>query len=99
MCNATYCDFVPVDIPPKGKFKTYISSRSGERFTEEIHDFQTNLGNGINLQLNQEKQYQIIRGFGGAFTDSAGLNIKTLSNDAQDLLIQLVSKKSEIKDY
>jgi len=33
-------------------------------------------------------QYQSIIGFGGAFTDAAGINIAKLSRPAQDLLLR-----------
>ena len=33
-------------------------------------------------------QYQSIIGFGGAFTDSAGINLAKLSRPAQDLLLR-----------
>lgn len=35
-----------------------------------------------------EDQFQTIIGFGGAFTDATGINVKLLSADLQDLIIQ-----------
>lgn len=46
--------------------------------------------NGIKLYLQLEKKYQTIHGFGGAFTDSAGINIKSLSDSTQEKLLQSV---------
>lgn len=37
---------------------------------------------------------QDILGFGGAFTDAAGINIKSLSNGTQYLLMKLENNKS-----
>jgi hypothetical protein len=39
--------------------------------------------------LSDEK-FQTILGWGGAFTDSAGINIDSLDVEAQDLLIRLI---------
>lgn len=90
VCNSTYCDFVEIDVPDKGKFRTYISSQSGERFKTEIRDFDTKIKNenSIVLDLNVEKTYQSILGFGGAFTDAAGLNINKLSKETQEMILQ-----------
>ncbi|KAK0082307.1 hypothetical protein PV326_007246 [Microctonus aethiopoides] len=90
VCNSTYCDFVEVDVPDKGKFRTYKSSQSGERFKTEIRDFDTEIKNenSIVLHLNVEKTYQSILGFGGAFTDAAGLNINKLSKETQEMILQ-----------
>ncbi|XP_076293949.1 putative glucosylceramidase 3 [Lasioglossum baleicum] len=41
-----------------------------------------------NLVLNSTKKYQTIVGFGGAFTDSVGINLKKLSPATQDQLIR-----------
>ncbi len=43
---------------------------------------------GVKFQVNTEIKYQQIIGFGGAFTDSAGINILSLSEPAQDLLLR-----------
>lgn len=40
------------------------------------------------LNIDTSKKYQSILGFGGAFTDSAGINIKNLSEAAQDQLMR-----------
>lgn len=38
--------------------------------------------------IQRNVQYQTILGFGGAFTDAAGLNIASLSNATQDNLMK-----------
>ncbi|KAK0181571.1 hypothetical protein PV327_003844 [Microctonus hyperodae] len=90
VCNSTYCDFVEVNVPDKGKFRTYKSSRSGERFKTEVSNFDTGIQNenGIVLELNLGKTYQSIFGFGGAFTDAAGININKLSKETQEMILQ-----------
>ena len=40
------------------------------------------------IQVDTTQQYQSMLGFGGAFTDAAGINIATLSEDSQDTLIR-----------
>lgn len=88
VCNATYCDFTKVNIPCKGKFNTYVTSKSGQRFYEEIGEFKNDTENNLILELNVTIKYQTIHGFGGAFTDSAGININTLSNATQQYLLR-----------
>ena len=38
--------------------------------------------------INYDVRFQTIKGFGGAFTDAAGINIKSLSSKAQERLLQ-----------
>lgn len=40
------------------------------------------------ITLDHTKTHQIIKGFGASFTDSAGLNIASLSEEAQRLLME-----------
>lgn len=42
------------------------------------------------LILDRNQKYQQILGFGGAMTDAAALNIKTLSDEAQQQLLKYV---------
>ena len=43
---------------------------------------------GVTIRLNKSVRYQEIFGFGGAFTDAAGINIAKLSQDAQTKMIE-----------
>lgn len=43
---------------------------------------------GLVFNLNADTTYQQVDGFGGAFTDSAGLNIASLSPAAQNQLLE-----------
>ncbi|KAK2580907.1 hypothetical protein KPH14_005976 [Odynerus spinipes] len=104
VCNATYCDSTPnVEIPEEGNFNWYVSSREGLRlslskgkFSEGSHQPRENSDSakdsenlhGIRITVNRGKTYQPIYGFGGAFTDSAGINIKSLSKKTQEMLLQ-----------
>uniref|UniRef100_A0A914E1J5 Glucosylceramidase n=1 Tax=Acrobeloides nanus TaxID=290746 RepID=A0A914E1J5_9BILA len=44
--------------------------------------------NAINITLNETQKFQTIIGFGGAFTDAAGINLAKLSPGAQQNLIR-----------
>ncbi|XP_063990445.1 lysosomal acid glucosylceramidase-like [Diachasmimorpha longicaudata] len=88
VCNATYCDSVKIKVPKKGSFRRYTSTLSGERLHSRDGVFNTPLKSRVTLLLNPKKKYQTIHGFGGAFTDSAGLNINTLSKPTQQKLMQ-----------
>ena len=45
-------------------------------------------GAAATVRVDPAYQYQSMFGFGGAFTDSAGLNIATLSAESQETLIR-----------
>lgn len=91
MCSGTSCDN-PGDIPPPvddSTFTIVTSSRDGGRF--DVQNLATSTIPTVNATvviLNPTYQYQTMHGFGGAFTDSAGINIATLSNASQDSLIK-----------
>lgn len=93
VCNATYCDETPEQnpkVPVDGKFYWYRSSMDGERLSFMEKDFDECVApvlGGVTLNVDSSIQYQQILGFGGAFTDSAGINIQQLSEAAQDRLL------------
>ena len=43
---------------------------------------------GVTISLNQSVRFQQIFGFGGAFTDAAGINIASLSEETQTKLME-----------
>lgn len=43
---------------------------------------------GLRLTIMKTEKYQKIRGFGGAMTDAAAINILSLSTGAQDQLLR-----------
>lgn len=97
VCNATYCDTITRIPPTHNTYVTYISSESGMRFNKTIQNLGNVRRNLNNFDINCEEEtlvlhpdikYQTIQGFGGAVTDSAGLNWKNLSEPLQQLLIQ-----------
>ncbi|XP_074118302.1 lysosomal acid glucosylceramidase [Sminthopsis crassicaudata] len=90
VCNATYCDTLdPVTLPDSGTFSRYESTRSGRRLELSVGSIQSNwTGKGLLLSLRPDQQFQKIKGFGGAMTDAAALNILALTRPAQDLLLK-----------
>lgn len=104
VCNSTYCDLAAIHIPEKGYYQSYESDKSGNRFrphTGRIDDIATIYNDvaRIPLTLDPDVKYQAINGFGGAFTDSAGINIKRLSDNAQDKLIEWVDRGLEDRSW
>ncbi|KAK7085975.1 hypothetical protein SK128_000066 [Halocaridina rubra] len=90
VCNATYCDELgPVPWPVPGDYSIITSSRDGLRFHVEykVPEIQAT-PDAIVVQVNHSYTRQAIMGFGGAFTDSTGMNIATLSSGAQENLLR-----------
>ena len=77
-CNATYCDtYGRVDelIKPESAL-VVTSDKESKRLDVQYADFITNDDlNRIEFILDETKTYQEILGFGGAFTDSAAVNM------------------------
>ncbi|KAK7115930.1 lysosomal acid glucosylceramidase-like [Littorina saxatilis] len=89
VCNSTYCDTVP-QLPTltPGMFAAYTSSQSGDRFQLATAKVTDTAASGLVLEINKNVTRQTIIGFGGAFTDAAGINIASLPQAAQEKLIQ-----------
>ncbi|XP_076653663.1 lysosomal acid glucosylceramidase-like [Halictus rubicundus] len=93
VCNATYCDETPEQnpkVPVHGSFYWYVSAKDGRRmsFSEKQYgDCPNTLFGPLTLNVDSSEQYQKILGFGGAFTDSAGINLKKLSKPVVDKLL------------
>lgn len=92
VCNATYCDRIPE--PKKlqvGKYALYTTSNAGSRLHPSEGSFVQSLDSswsGDEVNVDVETTYQTVFGFGGAFTDSAGINIKSLSPETQQNLLK-----------
>nr|CAD7260894.1 unnamed protein product [Timema shepardi] len=93
VCNATYCDLIEpttVDQLAGNVARHYISTIEGRRLEPATLHFSTetlNISDAIYFQVNENATYQQILGFGGAMTDSAAINIDSLSESAQQLLL------------
>ncbi|XP_005810346.1 glucosylceramidase [Xiphophorus maculatus] len=97
-CNSTYCDGVgPVSLPPLGQYSTYLSSMAGSRMEPGHGQVQVNsTGAGLRLTIVPYQKYQRIKGFGGAMTDAAAINILSLSAGAQEQLLRQYFSKEGI---
>lgn len=93
VCNSTYCDTIEVPQLQKDQFLWYISTKDGKMMEYSINNFSTKneSKNSKVLTLDSSQQYQKIFGFGGAMTDAAALNIRTLSNKTQQNLLEYVT--------
>ncbi|XP_078108976.1 lysosomal acid glucosylceramidase [Sander vitreus] len=89
-CNSTYCDSVgSVTLPPLGQYSSYLTSMAGNRLEAGRGQVQVNsTGAGLRLTIVPYQKYQKIKGFGGAMTDAAAVNILSLSAGAQDQLLR-----------
>ncbi|XP_074422506.1 lysosomal acid glucosylceramidase-like [Larus michahellis] len=89
-CSATYCDTLdPVVLPAPGTYVKYESSKAGKRLERSEGTFQHNAETpDFHLTLDTAQRYQKVKGFGGSVTDSAAINIQSLSKDAQNHLLR-----------
>ncbi|XP_077432150.1 lysosomal acid glucosylceramidase isoform X2 [Vanacampus margaritifer] len=101
-----------VSLPPLGQYISYLSSMAGSRLEHSqgpIRPNGTGAGrwcvdhkvrhvspSGLRLTLLPHKKYQTMRGFGGAMTDAAAMNILSLSAGAQDQLLRQYFSKEGI---
>ena len=92
VCNATLCDDLdPIKKTAKGIVTVFQSSKDGDRFKESQLKFGAKAANASKAQtivIDRSKTYQKIIGFGGAFTDASGLNIKSLPEKLQQRIIE-----------
>ncbi|XP_015191429.1 PREDICTED: glucosylceramidase [Polistes dominula] len=101
VCNSTYCDSTPdIGEPEKGSYHVYISSLDGHRLSYSKGNLQQSINmsyydwkNNLNvmkysIDINRDKKFQTIKGFGGALTDVVGYHWKKLSEQTQEILLQ-----------
>lgn len=92
VCNSTYCDSLPkIKEIPVGTYQMYTSSKEGLRFQPaygSFFDSSQNIKNGVEFLVQRTHKFQSILGFGGAFTDSAGINILSLTKRTQENLLR-----------
>ena len=97
VCNSLYCDTIPsVDPLPLGKYVVVTTTREGLRFDKQIFD-SMNSSKTATFKINTTLRRQQIIGFGGAFTDAAGINIASLPADVQNKLIASYYSKNGIE--
>ncbi|XP_063230493.1 lysosomal acid glucosylceramidase-like [Bacillus rossius redtenbacheri] len=96
VCNSTYCDKIePIskDSISGGHYTHFVSSKAGLRLKQTTNKFvqsdsALSREDTLKLTVQRHVQYQEMLGFGGAITDSTAINIKSLSDKAEDNLMQ-----------
>ncbi|KHJ75944.1 O-Glycosyl hydrolase family 30 [Oesophagostomum dentatum] len=90
VCNTTYCDNIePVGELRPGQAVLYYSNEAGRRLEKSNLRQTANRPDGsLLLTLNLSTTYQKMLGFGGAFTDSTGINLQTLPKSMQDNILE-----------
>ncbi|CAG2163345.1 unnamed protein product [Oppiella nova] len=94
VCNTTYCDDLdPIVKQPKGTVLLFETNKRGDRLKQTVLKASTqNLVNqnekdtetadeSVVLTIDKNTKYQKIIGFGGAFTDASGLNLKSMPQE------------------
>uniref|UniRef100_T1L1L4 Glucosylceramidase n=2 Tax=Tetranychus urticae TaxID=32264 RepID=T1L1L4_TETUR len=94
VCNEAYCDSIvtePNSLPDH--LTIFQSDAASHRFSKSIISFNELLLDSdalvdVHIKVNGTDRKQQIFGFGGSFTDSAGINIKKLPAKLVDQLIE-----------
>ncbi|XP_076260698.1 putative glucosylceramidase 3 [Rhynchophorus ferrugineus] len=91
VCNSTYCDIVPpLETLLSGHYQLYSTSKSSPGFSSVTGSFPTKSSSSATVTItvgNVSDTLQTIIGFGGAFTDSFGINLLSLPDDVQQELL------------
>ncbi|XP_036395027.1 lysosomal acid glucosylceramidase [Megalops cyprinoides] len=89
-CNSTHCDSPGVITPPPpGQYVSFLTSQAGKRLEKGQGQMQnSSTGAVLRLTIVGYQKYQKIKGFGGAMTDAAAMNILTLTPGTQDQLLR-----------
>ncbi|XP_013913835.1 PREDICTED: glucosylceramidase-like [Thamnophis sirtalis] len=102
-CGADYCDTLePLTLPESGSYVKYESNKAGRRVerSEGLLVDNPSENDNLVLKLKTSQKYQKIKGFGGALTDSAAINILNLSPKTQrNLLKSYFSGEASVSNY
>ena len=91
VCNKDHCDSFQYDFPKQsGSVQLIRSTKSGQRF--EVTNLKSDSSSSValpddSIQVDLGKRHQSILGWGGAFTDATGVNVRSLSGRLQNLLL------------
>eukprot|EP00794_Sanderia_malayensis_P010154 gene10154-11191_t len=103
VCNQTFCDgFESIPILKPHQYVLYTSTKDGLRFSETIGNFSQssdseNQNVDVKISIDTSKTYQSIIGFGGAFTDSATINIYKFGSILQERIFDAYYSKFGIE--
>ncbi|KAK9892233.1 hypothetical protein WA026_019034 [Henosepilachna vigintioctopunctata] len=87
VCNAEHCDSLIPDIT-RGKINVFTSTIKGARYSKSIHELEKSATAGKLIVIDRTKTYQSIIGWGGAFTDSTGINVNSLPHKVGEKLMR-----------
>lgn len=88
VCNADHCDTIPKpEKPEPSQYLFYTSNKAGLRFQLEKKTFEKTKLSDNQIVINRTEKYQKVLGWGGAFTDSTGINIASLNENLQNKLL------------
>jgi glucosylceramidase len=89
VCNATQCDLVSNDYLnlTTGHVGVFTTSQAGARLEYTVKAVDASPVSSPTFSIDASTQYQSIIGFGGAFTDSAAINVYKLSPELQQVLL------------
>ena len=90
VCNSEYCDEYDQVVPSTDGIQQFVSDRpQGLRLEKYSLAWSNDTSTvGAVITIDRTTKYQQLFGFGGAFTDAAGINIAKLSEEAQNNLIK-----------
>ncbi|XP_065174654.1 lysosomal acid glucosylceramidase-like isoform X2 [Sycon ciliatum] len=100
VCNGQSCDSIPTLVHTAGAAAIVESGQTVGVMQQSSVAFNRSApsGGSAHITLNTTRHYQELLGFGGAFTDAAGLNIRSLSTEAQkNLMMSYFSHTTGIK--
>ncbi|MDC0535337.1 hypothetical protein OAO18_05935 [Francisellaceae bacterium] len=99
-CTASYCDTVtPLGKLSQNEVALYQTSKSGDRLQREPNLSIISKPNDgwQNISIDLQQKHQKILGFGGAFTDSFGINVLSLKPSLQQELMSSYFGRSGIQ--
>lgn len=90
VCDESHCDsFPPLNLDEEKGVHVIESNKEGKRFHHSVVNFTQDVqsSSSIEITVNVGEVYQTIEGFGGAFTDAAGITTFSLPQKASQALI------------
>jgi glucosylceramidase len=89
VCNSDHCDTIPrPEKVEQSQFLIYTSNKAGSRFEQTTGQFDQSNSSTNQIRINADQKFQTILGWGGAFTDAAGINIDSLNEQLQEKLLR-----------
>ena len=95
VCNSSYCDDLPPIARPSeaGVILVYETNNIGDRFKlQQIRSNpilqNTNFIQSLTINIDKSMKYQSIHGFGGAFTDTTGMLLKSVPESLATAVIE-----------